>query len=289
MIDKKSIIGIMRENYLSMEKSMVDLQLQNDQYYLDEVVQPQYNKDLLVIQANELVRSQQDSLTLLEAKLVRLAIAQILKNDDDFRTYEIDIISLSKLLKIDRYNIYHEMDKLTTDLMRKIIYIRDKESSKKKENYIKLHWVDTVIYKDGIITFKLSNELKPYLLGLQQLFSLYAYEDLIELPTPNSIRLYELLVSYQNMKYRGIHTNQYNGIEIEDGEIVFTLDYLRTFFNCEDSYIDNNSLFVRKVIKSSIDNINKKTVMRVSFRTKRKENKIGYIIFKIKSIGDDIE
>ena len=268
---------------------MSELHLQEDQYYLDEVVQPQYNKELSVLQANELVRSQQDNLTLLEAKLVRLAIAQILKNDDDFRTYEIDIISLAKLLKIDRYNIYHEMDKLTTDLMRKIIYIRDKESSKKKENYIKLHWVDTVIYKDGIITFKLSNELKPYLLGLNQLFSLYSYEEIIELPTPNSIRLYELLVSYQNMKYRGIHANQYNGIEIEDGEVVFTLDYLRKFFNCEENYIDNNSLFVRKVIKSSIDNINKKTVMRVSYRTKRKEGKLAFIIFKIQSIGEDIE
>lgn len=263
--------------------------LLEDQYYLDEVVQPQYTKELLVLQANELVRSQQDDLTILEAKLVRLAIAQIFKNDDDFRTYEIDIMSLAKLLKMDKFNIYHEMDNLTTDLMRKIIYIRDKDSNKKKGNYKKLHWVDTVIYKDGIITFKLSSELKPYLIGLQQLFTMYEYEDIIELPTTNSIRLRELLASFQNMQYRGYDNKQYNGIEIETGEIVFTIDYLRQFFNCENRYIDNNSLFIKKVIKNSVDNINKKTVSRISFRTEKIGKKIAYVIFKFHSFGEDLE
>ena len=37
-----------------------------------------YNREYLVVQANELVRSKQDDLTLLEAKLVRLAISQVL-------------------------------------------------------------------------------------------------------------------------------------------------------------------------------------------------------------------
>ena len=264
---------------------------QEDQYYLDEVIQPIYNKDLLVLQANELVRSQQDNLTLLEARLVRLAIAQIFKNDDDFRTYEIDIISLAKLLKMDKYNIYHEMDRLTTDLMRKIIYIRDNGEGK-KQNYIKLHWVDTVKYKDGIITFKLSQELRPYLLGLQQLFTMYEYEDIIELPTNYSIRLYELLTSYQNMKYRGFHNKEYNGIEIEEGEVVFTISYLRRFFNCQDYYKDNNSKFINKVIKSSVNYINKKTVSRITFRTARnelKQQEIKYIIFKFHNLGDKIE
>lgn len=262
-----------------------------DQYYLDEVIQPQYNKELLVLQANELVRSQQDNLSLLEARLVRLAIAQVFKNDDDFRTYEVDIISLAKLLKMDKHNIYHEMDKLTTDLMRKIIYIKDKTDSK-KSNYLKLHWVDTVRYKDGIITIKLSEELRPYLLGLQQLFTMFSYENVIELPTNYSIRLFELLTSYQNMKYRGYHNKQFNGVEIEEGEVVFTVDYLRRFFNCEEYYKDSNGKFIEKVIKSSVNYINKKTVTRVTYRTEKNERnykEIKYVIFKFHSIGDVLE
>ena len=263
-----------------------------NQYYLEEVIQPQYNKDLLVLQANELVRSQQDSLTILEARLIRLAIAQILKNDSDFRTYEIDIIRLAKLLKMDKYNIYHEMDNLTTDLMRKIIKIRDNKEGRKKENYIKLHWVDTVIYKDGILTLKLSNELKPYLIGLQQLYSMYPFEEAIELNTNYSIRLFELLTSYQNMRFRNKQNKVYEGIEIERNEVVFTIDYLRKFYNCEKYYIDNNNKFINKVIDSSVKRINKKTILRISYRTVKDENnyrEIKYIVFKYHSIGDKME
>lgn len=256
-----------------------------DQLYLEEVIQPQYNKELLLYQANELVRSKQDTLTLLEAKLVRLAIAQVLKEDTDFRTYEIDIISLAKLLKMDKQNVYHEMDILTDDLMRKIIRIKDKEDRK---NYLKIHWVDTVKYKNGIITFKLSAELKPYLLGLQELFSLYSYEDVIELSTEKSIRLYELLVSYQNMRFRNIQNNSYNGIELERNEVIFTIDYLKEFFNCEKRYKKNND-FIRYVIDNNVNRINKDTILRVSYRTIQDETnskKIKYIVFQFHSMGE---
>lgn len=256
-----------------------------DQLFLEEVIQPQYNKDLLLYQANELVRAKQDTLTILEAKLVRLAIAQVLKDDEDFRTYEIDIISLAKLLKMDKQNVYHEMDILTDDLMRKIIRIRDKEN---KKNYLKIHWVDTVKYKDGIITFKLSAELKPYLLGLQELFSLYTYEDVIILPTEKSIRLYELLVSYQNMRFRNIQNSSYNGIELERNEVIFTIDYLKDFFNCEKRYKKTND-FIRYVIDSNVKRVNKDTYLRVSYRTIQDETnskKIKYIVFRYYSIGE---
>ena len=263
-----------------------------EQLALEEVIRPQYNLDLLVLQANELVRSQQDTLTLLEAKLIRLAIAQILKDSTDFRTYEIDIISLAKLLKIDKYSIYPEMDKLTTDLMRKIIYIKDKDSKKEKPNYLKLHWVDTARYKDGIITLKLSAELKPYLIGLNQLFTAYTLAETTVLPSVYSIRLFELLASYRNMRYRGIHNKTFNGIELEDNEIIFTIDYLRKFFDCENIYKDSNSNFITKVIKSSVNHINKKTIMRITFRTERDEHnykQIKYVIFQFHDLWDKIE
>ena len=47
----------------------------------NKTVEIYYNKDLSIVQANELVRSRQEDLTLLEAKIIRLAISQVLKDD----------------------------------------------------------------------------------------------------------------------------------------------------------------------------------------------------------------
>ena len=68
-----------------------------------------YNKNYYVIQANELVRSRQDELTLLEAKLIRLAIAQVLKDDDDLKTYTCNISLLADFLGISSQNIYRDV------------------------------------------------------------------------------------------------------------------------------------------------------------------------------------
>ena len=55
-----------------------------------------YGENYSVIQANELVRSKQDDLTLLEAKLIRLGVAQVLKEDTDLMTYTITVPELVK-------------------------------------------------------------------------------------------------------------------------------------------------------------------------------------------------
>ena len=45
-----------------------------------------YSKDFNIVQANELLRSKQSDLTLMESKLIRLAVSQIMKGDKDLRT-----------------------------------------------------------------------------------------------------------------------------------------------------------------------------------------------------------
>ena len=167
--------------------------------------------------------------------------------------------------------------------MKKSIFIRSKESKQGKQNYKILHWVDYVEYKDGIITFKLSEHLKPYLLGLNELFTRYSYEEILKLPTNYSIRLYELLYSYANMSFfEGYSNLTYDGIELEKNEICFTIDYLRDYFNCKEKY-PNAGDFIKRVVGAGIQDINKNTVYPCSYRTIRKHNKITHIVF---TVGD---
>ena len=90
-----------------------------------------YNKDFLVIQANELVRSKQSELSLLETKLIRLAVAQILKGDKDFLTYSCKLTDLADFLGLKYQNVYRDVQELTENIMGKHIYILDKNSKNK--------------------------------------------------------------------------------------------------------------------------------------------------------------
>lgn len=246
-----------------------------------------YNKDFYVIQANELVRSKQDDLTLLEAKLIRLAITQVLENDTDLKTYSCNVVDLADFLGIDNHNIYRDIQELSKNLMKKSIFIKDNTKPKKKgkENYRIFHWIDYVDYTDGIITFKLSDSLKPYLIGLEQLFTRYGYDAVIGLPTNYSIRLYELIASYQNMTVRLMPDTNYTDIPIEKNEFIFTVEWMRDYFNCNDKY-PNTGDFVKRVIDGAVKAIVKNTLMRLSYRTVKKGRSITHIVFKLNEWSD---
>lgn len=244
-----------------------------------------YNKEYLVVQANELVRSKQDDLTLLEAKLIRLAISQVLENDTDFRTYSCNVVDLARFLGISKDNIYRDIQDLSVNIMKKSIFIKEKNPKKGKKNYKIFHWVDYVEYKDGTITFRLSESLRPYLIGLEELFTMYSYEALIDLPTTYSIRLYELLASWQNTTIRNVPKTNYTEVPIEKNEFIFTIGYLREYFNCLDKY-PNAGDFIINVIDKAVKAIQKNTLMKVSYRKVKKGRSIEYIVFKLNDWGE---
>lgn len=247
---------------------------------MNEITPFRYDEYLTVVEANELVRSKQDSLTLLETKLIRLCISQVLKNDTDFRTYQCQLSDLAKYLNMQSSNVCAEIEECVVSIMKKVILIKDKKPNKKgKYNFMAFHWVDTAKYEDGLLTIKLSNELKPYLLGLDKLFTMYDYDSILELPTSNSIRLYELLTSYASIKYSN-NTHLINSeIPVEENEVALSIAYLRQYLNCEDKY-PNTGNFIIRIIEPCVDAINTNTLLRVSYRKAHKGKAITHIVFK---------
>ena len=96
-----------------------------------------YSKDFSIVQANELLRSKQSDLTLMESKLIRLAISQIMKGDEDLRTYRVNVSQLADFLELPKTNVYRAMQDINISLMQRVIFIRDKElpNKKGKPNY----------------------------------------------------------------------------------------------------------------------------------------------------------
>lgn len=246
-----------------------------------ETTEIEYKKSLSVVQANELIRSKQDDFSLLEIKILRLAVSQIVKNETDFKTYTCRIGDLAKYLNISEANIYRDIKDTCTRLLKKTIYIEDKSKPKNKgkPNYKIFHWIDYVEYNDGKITFRLSESLSPYLLGLERLFTLYNYEEIINLPTSNAVRLYELIESLQNMEFHYINPVSYANIPVDKNEFIFEIDWLRKYFNCESKY-PNNADFVKRIIDGATIAIRKNTFMNLTYRTHKDGRNIKYIIFR---------
>ena len=263
---------------------------------MENALEIKYNKEALIVQANDLIRGLRDDYTLLEAKIIRLAISQIVMDDTDLKTYNCRITDLADFLGITQDNIYRDVEATIDGLMRKVITIKDKTKKPKRNgeyHYKKFHWVDTCYYQNGILTLKMSDELKPFLLGLNQYFTEYGLECILSLPTNYSIRLYELLVSYQytvNTYSNTFHaTNLFPHIQKQDNELIFSVDYLKNYFNCQNKY-EQDRFFVRWVIDASVRAINKKSTergIRVSYRTAKEGRKIAYVLFKVNAWGDE--
>lgn len=233
-----------------------------------------YDSNYSVTQANELVRSKQDELTILEAKLVRLAIAQVLKDDTDLKTYTCNAAKLAELLGITRQAIYNkiynkDLEKISDSLMRKQIKIRKKGPKSSKDNYKSFHWVEYAEYKDGNFIIKLSEYLKPYLVGLNELFTSYPYEEILKLPTNYAIRLYELLCSYSSIASQN-----------EKNEIVLDIDFLRDYFNCNDKYPQTGD-FIKRVIHAGREDIVNNTNLPCDYFPIKERNRITKVRFVI--------
>lgn len=253
-----------------------------------------YDKSALVVQANELIRAQQDELTLLEAKLILLTISQIAKQDTDLKTYTCPISELADFLEIGQENIYRVLDGLTDSILTKRVKLINKAKPSKRNgepNYKKFQWVTLCEYNDGVITIRINDELKPYLMGLNMLMTIYGFNCVRLLPSPTSIRLYQLLASYESMTNPcspSKYANPFPEVQKQENEIIFSVEYLRQYFNCGDKY-PNTGDFIKWVIDISVKGINRKAPddgMRVSYRTAKQGRKIAYVLFKINAWTD---
>lgn len=257
-----------------------------------ETMEITYNENALVVQANEIIRAKKDDLSLLEIKLIFLAISQIAETDTDLRTYTCKVTDLANFLNIPQDNIYRDIENLARSIVKKSIFIKDKNKPRKRNgeyNYKIFNWVDYFEYTNGIVTIRLSDKLKPYIMGLNDYLTRYGYKAIKPLPTYTSVSLFNLLSSYESLTnpYAATAADIFPHIKREKHELIFSIDFLKDYFNCKDKYPNTNH-FITWVIDASVKGLNKKSpTMKVSYRTAKEGRKIGYVLFKINAWEDE--
>ena len=222
-----------------------------------------------VVMSNDLIKSK-SNLSLNEIKLLRMTIMQIVKNDTEFMTYRINIKELGKALNIPDTNLYRDVDTMTTHLLQEIVYVGD---GNPRHRYKKFQWCSECEYNDGVLTIRLHDNLKPYLLELKGYYTQYLLEDILVLKSKYAIRIYELI--RQEMKYQKVYADHFAKVELD-------INTIRIATGTEDKYRQMGH-FKEKVIDKAVEEINEKTGYEISYEPLKISRKMVGFKFKIQS------
>jgi plasmid replication initiation protein len=191
------------------------------------------NKDYNVVMANKLIESQ-SRMNPKDAILIRLIVSQISIRDEQLKAYRISLDELSEMFDIAPANAYKETTRMVDRIMKTSVTVKE------GKNYIKYNWVSYCQYKNSYLYIKLSEDLKPYLVGLKKHFTQYQYENIAKMKFYPTIGLYELIEDVIGQKLY-VEENGFWIIRIETDVIRRKLDLMdkyKVFTNFREKIIN---------------------------------------------------
>ena len=222
-----------------------------------------------VCQANSLVGGKQ-ALKLNSAKLIRAAIMQVVRDDEELKPYIITISELAELLNVPKSNIYRDIDDITHDILNNPVYIREEVG--KKVRWIKIPWVTRCEYNSDIgVAIKLNDELKPFLINLKDHYTQYTLDSILVMKSVYAIRIYELLQSEIMTRI----------LPRAGTDIELSVETLKECCGCESKAYNTFSNFRNRVIDIAVKEINEKTLYTLSYDYVKKGKSVIGLIFHI--------
>jgi plasmid replication initiation protein len=216
-----------------------------------------------IVKSNHLIQKTRYDLSLQEQKLVLHLIQLIEPNDEEFKKYRFSIQEYCDVCGIDRKNggNYIKIKKSLKALRDKSFWIALEDGSE-----VLMSWLSKVrVYPSkGIIDVELDSDLKPYLLQLKAFFTKYNYLYIMTMKSQYSIRLYELLKSYENIS-----------------GIIYEIEELRRLLCIPDNTLPRWVDFKRFVIEQAIKEINELTDISVRYSSIKKGRSVFEVKFNI--------
>jgi plasmid replication initiation protein len=152
-------------------------------------------KNLVVRQSNELIEASYKIASVGEARLIRMLIAQIQPDDEDFKTYRIGVTEFARFfgLSEESSKVYEQVKKSARALREREIFLE------KGKSWLSTGWLSFAQYKEGsgFVEVRFDKALKPYLLGLKGYYTQYELEKIVSFKSGYAMRLFELLKKEQ--------------------------------------------------------------------------------------------
>jgi plasmid replication initiation protein len=217
----------------------------------------------LIKKSNDLIESRYN-FTIWEMRIFLMLIAQIRREDDDFRVYRISYREVAKVFKLNAKRGYSEIRDAARSLLDKKFYVDlNVDGFKRKEIY---HLIRKIGYleagqenREGVenqeyIDVKIEDEMKPLLLQLQKSFTAYELGNVVHLGV-YAVRIYELLKQYESI-----------------GSRTLGFEEMKTMFELEEKY-PLFSAFYTFLVEPAVREINEHTDIFVDDMEKIKDGK----------------
>jgi len=219
-----------------------------------------------IVKANDLIQKSRFNLQMQEQKIILYLISKIKPEDMELKEHLFEIQDFCKLCGLDSYNgaNYIYIKKTLKDLRDKSIWITLDDGSEAV-----LAWLDTVIVnKDsGTVKLKISEMMKPYLLFLKERYTQYELLYTLAMKSQYSIRLYELLKSYEYQRKRIF--------DIEELKLRLSAEHYKRFPD-----------FKRKVLDRALEEINTLSDLDVTYTIIKESRRFAKIEFTMMVIKD---
>jgi plasmid replication initiation protein len=223
------------------------------------------NKEYLVTKSNYFIMNSSYDLSLQEQKIILTLASMVQPDDEEFKIYKFSIKEFMKLVGVNTKTKYTELPKITKELMKKVFEI---EEGKK---ILQVAWLSSAAYEkgSGYVELEFSPRLKPYMLKLNTMFTQYKLDNILNMKSKYSSRIYELL-KCNEFKKQGY-------IEIE-------LKELRKMLKAEIVY-PLYANFKQKLLIVSQKELREKTDISFEFEDIKTSRKVTSIKFIIHSTG----
>jgi len=216
--------------------------------------------NIIVSQSNKLIEASY-KMTLAEKRVVCLLASKIHRDDGDFKKYKIKISDLAEFIGLKGSYIYTQTEQLTKKLISRVLTFQESVNEK-----VQVSFLSSARYHQGKGTVDLcfDPEMRPFLLQLKGQFTNYFLKHIACLRSVYSIRIYELLKSYQRF-----------------GRKKFTIEYLRAAFQVlPDQYTRYND-FKKRILNPAQQELREHTDIYFEFEEIKEGRKVKAILFLI--------
>lgn len=221
--------------------------------------QLQKSNPYLVVQDNDFINFRH-TLTVQEARVFLSVVAQVEKDDIDFKVYKIDVEQFVEAVGLKRKDMYSELKKVSDQLTSKK-FRQEKEDG----SFLITNYISSAEYRsgEGFVELTFDPKLKPFLLGLKSKFTQYDIRNILSLRSVFSVLLYQQLKQYEKL-----------------GKRLYPLIDLKYKLNVDDKY-KNYAHFRIKVLETAQKEIKEHCDIYFKFEEIKKGKRVESIMFYI--------
>lgn len=227
------------------------------------------NKDgWQVVKSNEFIQTTVDDLTKTQQKIVAFIFSTVHKDDKEFKEFNLSVSELLTLMgTTDAGKNYRNVKSALKTLYDKSWWVF-KDKNPDEITLVRFFDEITINSKSNIITGKISNTLKPYLLDFQGKWTSYQLTDYLKLNSEYSMHLFEYLKSFEGQ-----------------GWVLKPVDEIKEIMHATAPSYSEFKRFNDLILKKAIKEINEKTDIYVVCTAEKIPGgkKISHLRFGIKA------